>query len=296
MRLLSALNRARAQRKPLPSPLPAEPQVPFEYLIRLYTTISGTDQLSPRDQATLVTQLQFGLREDGDHDAARNDIIMLLTKLRDREDVTYRTRTDVDAILASIDAETHPAGDSQPPGSTATIEQPLSPSSTSTLGDRPTPPEDTPPPSTTRAQTVTLPQQTSQRQTETARVPEKPASLSVGRGTRLLVGMAITAVILIVAGVTLTLFGKHFMEIAHAHNNFEYHAHYGTGASFCIVGAGALIIAIVVLVGRKTASRRSLWGKTFVTVRRARHHGPCWNGGCRCHFHCWRRPPDIHGQ
>jgi TIR domain len=114
MRLLSALHRAGARRQPLPSPLPPEPPVPFEYLMRLYTTIVGTDQLSPRDQAALVTQLQFGLREDGDHDAARKDIVMLLTKLHDREDVTYRTRTDVDAILASIDTAAHVEGPSQP--------------------------------------------------------------------------------------------------------------------------------------------------------------------------------------
>jgi len=44
------------------------------------------------------------LREDGQHEAARKDIVRLLGKLRDREDVTYQTRTDVDAILASIDA------------------------------------------------------------------------------------------------------------------------------------------------------------------------------------------------
>jgi DNA-binding beta-propeller fold protein YncE len=105
MRLISALNRTRAQRQPLPSPLPDEPEVPFEYLIRLYTTVAGPDQLSPRDQAALVAQLQVGLREDGDHDAARNDIVTLLTKLRDREDVTYRTRNDVEAILASIDSQ-----------------------------------------------------------------------------------------------------------------------------------------------------------------------------------------------
>jgi DNA-binding beta-propeller fold protein YncE len=105
MRLISALNRTRAQRQPLPSPLPVEPEVPFEYLIRLYITVAGPDQLSPRDQAALVAQLQVGLREDGDHDAARNDIVALLTKLRDREDVTYRTRTDVEAILASIDSQ-----------------------------------------------------------------------------------------------------------------------------------------------------------------------------------------------
>jgi serine/threonine-protein kinase len=67
-------------------------------------TVAGPEQLSPRDQAALVAQLQVGLREDGDHDAARNDIVTLLTKLRDREDVTYRTRTDVDAILASVNA------------------------------------------------------------------------------------------------------------------------------------------------------------------------------------------------
>jgi hypothetical protein len=41
MRLLSALNRTRAQRQPLPSPLPEEPEVPFEYLIRLYITVAG---------------------------------------------------------------------------------------------------------------------------------------------------------------------------------------------------------------------------------------------------------------
>ena len=104
MRLIAALHGERARRQPLPSPLPDEPAVPFEYLIRLYTIIAGPDQLSPRDQAALVAQLQVGWREDGQHEAARKDIVMLLGKLRDREDVTYRTRTDVDAILASIDA------------------------------------------------------------------------------------------------------------------------------------------------------------------------------------------------
>lgn len=116
LRLSAALNRERARRQPLPEPLPEEPPVPFEYLIRLYTTISNLDYLSPRDQAALVGQLQVGLGEDGQHEAARNDIITLLRKLRDREDVTYRTRTDVDAILASVGAESPP----QPPTATDT--------------------------------------------------------------------------------------------------------------------------------------------------------------------------------
>jgi TIR domain len=105
MRMLAALNRERARRQPLPEPPPPEPPVPFEYLIRLYTTISSPDYLTPRDQAALVAQLQVGLGEDGQHDAVRNDIVMLLTKLRDREDVTYQTRTDCEAILASLGAE-----------------------------------------------------------------------------------------------------------------------------------------------------------------------------------------------
>ena len=141
MRLLSALNRARAQRQPLPEPLPEEPSVPFEYLIRLYTTISNPEYLSPRDQAVLVAQLQVGLREDGQHEAARNDIVTLLRKLHDREDITHRTLMEVDAILASIDAESRP----RPPMDTETVaqaEQPPSPPRSTLIDDhvRPTQP------------------------------------------------------------------------------------------------------------------------------------------------------------
>ena len=114
MRLINALNRVRSQRASLPSPLPAEPPVPFEYLIRLFTTIAGPDQLSPRDQAALVAQLQVGLREDGDNEAARKDIVMLLEKLRDREDVTYRIRTDIDGVLASVGITASTAPDPAP--------------------------------------------------------------------------------------------------------------------------------------------------------------------------------------
>ena len=108
MRLIAALNRERARRQPLPEPLPDEPPVPFEYLIRLFTTVSNPEYLTPRDQAALVAQLQVGLGEDGQHEEARNDIVMLLTKLHDREDATHRTRTDVEAILASLSAESPP--------------------------------------------------------------------------------------------------------------------------------------------------------------------------------------------
>lgn len=244
MRLLSALHRARTQRQPLPSELPPEPPVPFEYLIRLYTTISGTDQLSPRDQATLVTQLQFGLREDGDHDAARNDIIMLLTKLRDREDVTYRTRTDVDAILASIETEPQVEHASQPPAPTVSTEHPVSPGSSTTLGA--TEPRIDTPPNTTTAEKMTVPAPRSQRHTETARLPESPQPLSVWRRTRLLVGMAVTAVILIAVGIPIAFF---------TNSNGDPNAApvYIIG-EICIGVAVALIIAIVWLIRPKATS------------------------------------------
>lgn len=120
MRISAALHRERTGRQPLPEPLPDEPVVPFEYLIRLYTTISNPEYLTPRDQAALVAQLQVGLREDGQHEAARNDIVTLLRKLYDREDVTYRTRTDVEAILAAVDAESA----AQPPVAATSVAEP----------------------------------------------------------------------------------------------------------------------------------------------------------------------------
>ena len=65
----------------------------------------------------------MGLREDGDHEAARKDIVMLLGKLRDREDVSYRnSRTDVDAILASVEAESSPPAATHRYRSTVAVE------------------------------------------------------------------------------------------------------------------------------------------------------------------------------
>jgi hypothetical protein len=119
MRLSVALHRERTRRQPLPEPLPEEPPVPFEYLIRLYATISSPDYLSPRDQAALVAQLRVALREDGQDEMARNNIVTLLRKLHDREDVAYQTRTDVEAILASIG--------SRPPTTSDTVVEPEQP-------------------------------------------------------------------------------------------------------------------------------------------------------------------------
>ena len=108
IQLTTAVREAQERAQPLPSPLPEEPPVPFAYLMRLATTITGAD-LDPRQQSSLLSELKAGLDDDGDDEAARRDIIQLLCALRDRPDVTYRTRADVDALLAALDGAP-PAG------------------------------------------------------------------------------------------------------------------------------------------------------------------------------------------
>ena len=102
--LIGAVQLQRTQLQPLPSELPEEPPVPFAYLMRLAHNISQP-QLSAREQADLVSELKAGLEEDGDDPAARSDITQLLCTLRDRPDVAYRVRTDIESLLASVDAK-----------------------------------------------------------------------------------------------------------------------------------------------------------------------------------------------
>jgi serine/threonine kinase PknH len=72
--------------------------------MRLSSSLAEQD-LDPRQQTHLLTELKSGLEEDGDDPTARNDISRLLRMLRDRSDVTYRTRTEIDNLLASVDAK-----------------------------------------------------------------------------------------------------------------------------------------------------------------------------------------------
>lgn len=102
--LIAAVHELRAQLQPLPSELPEEPPVPFAYLMRLANNIAEP-QLSVRQQTVLVSELKNGLEEDGDDPAARSDIKHLLCMLRDRPDVAWRVRTDIESVLASVDAK-----------------------------------------------------------------------------------------------------------------------------------------------------------------------------------------------
>src|SRR3974390_2286254 len=92
IQLIEAVHESRGKLPPLPSPLPDEPPVPFAYLMRLGRTLADLE-LSPHQQAELVSELKAGLDEDGNDPAARRDIARLLSMLRDRPDVTYHTRT-----------------------------------------------------------------------------------------------------------------------------------------------------------------------------------------------------------
>ncbi len=116
--LVSSVHARKAMSPPLPDPLPDEPPIPFAYLMRLASTISGPS-LSAQQQLTLVAELKAGLEEDGDDLSARRDITQLLCMLRDRSDVTWRTRTEVEAVLTSL--ETPVAAEAaEPPKSAST--------------------------------------------------------------------------------------------------------------------------------------------------------------------------------
>lgn len=96
--LIAGLNAARSQAVSLPDPLPEEPAMPFAYLMRLGGLIASP-ALTSQQQTVIVAELRAGLDEDGHDASARQDISSLLRKLRDRTDVTYRTRNEVDELL-----------------------------------------------------------------------------------------------------------------------------------------------------------------------------------------------------
>lgn len=104
IQLVTAVHALQSKPVPLPDPLPDEPPVPFGYITRLGNTLAEKE-LSPQQQTQLLIELRQGLDEDGDDPSARGDIGQLLRMLRLRHDVTYRTRTEIDNVLAEIEAK-----------------------------------------------------------------------------------------------------------------------------------------------------------------------------------------------
>ncbi|OBA71508.1 hypothetical protein A5641_02090 [Mycobacterium sp. 1554424.7] len=129
IQLVTAVHSLQAKPQPLPDPLPDEPPVPFGYITRLGNTLAEKE-LSPQQQLQLLVELRQGFDEDGDDPSARGDIAQLLRMLRLRHDVTYRTRTEIDNVLAEIEAKDGaPASDANTPTPTpqaGTSPQPVS--------------------------------------------------------------------------------------------------------------------------------------------------------------------------
>lgn len=109
IQLVTAVHALQSSPVPLPDPLPEEPAVPFGYITRMGNTLSEKE-LSPQQQTQLLIELRTGFDEDGDDPSARGDIAQLLRMLRLRHDVTYRTRTEIDNVLAEIEARDKSAG------------------------------------------------------------------------------------------------------------------------------------------------------------------------------------------
>lgn len=130
IRLIAALQNRKSQIGPLPSPLPEEPDVPFAYLMRL-AGVLASPELSHHEQAGLVSELRNKIEEDSRDLTAHRDIVRLLYLLRDRPDVTWRTRSEVDVLLSTCDANlSTPAGGLTVP---FTVPQPVVLSSPSEL-------------------------------------------------------------------------------------------------------------------------------------------------------------------
>ena len=77
-------------------------------------TSRGWATRSPKKSSARSSSFSFwsncrsGFDEDGDDPSARGDIAQLLRMLRLRHDVTYRTRSEIDNVLAEIEAKDGP--------------------------------------------------------------------------------------------------------------------------------------------------------------------------------------------
>jgi serine/threonine kinase PknH len=100
----------KERRQPLTLPLPDEPPVPFEYLMRFNNQLDQS--LGPREQEAILNELRTDLYVDGRDEVARKGITLLLGRLREHHDVTALIQQQVDALLES--AVTQPIARHEP--------------------------------------------------------------------------------------------------------------------------------------------------------------------------------------
>lgn len=100
VQLMRALQEREAGRRPLPDPLPAEPAIPYEYLLRLGSVLHGQATISHSEQQLLLAQLRGALRSERS-ESVRGSVKKLLHTMRDRPDTTHLVVTEIDEILGS---------------------------------------------------------------------------------------------------------------------------------------------------------------------------------------------------
>jgi serine/threonine kinase PknH len=102
----------KERRQPLTLPLPDEPPVPFEYLMRFNSQLDKS--LGPREQEAILNELRTDLYVDGRDEVARKGITLLLGRLREHHDVTALIQQQVDALLESAITQPLPSLDAIP--------------------------------------------------------------------------------------------------------------------------------------------------------------------------------------
>jgi hypothetical protein len=91
-----------SKRHALPSPLPEEPAIPFEYLMQIRIAVDA-EEIPARIQLQVLTQLRQALIDEQD-DLARRDVVDLLKRLRRHPNTTYRNALDIDRLFAETRA------------------------------------------------------------------------------------------------------------------------------------------------------------------------------------------------
>jgi hypothetical protein len=97
--LMGALRHLEQNSTALPDPLPPEPPMPFEYLLRIGESVHDqARELSANVQMQMLIELRSALNQEDDQ-TVLDDIRDLLRALRARDDVSYPVANEIDAIL-----------------------------------------------------------------------------------------------------------------------------------------------------------------------------------------------------
>lgn len=108
LKIAAALQESINHRAELSSPLPEPPPIPYEYLHRIGSAADGPVDITPRDQAQIVSELRSALYEEQDP-AVQDYVRNLLEQLSRRDDCTLKTARDIDEIFRGDAARQAPA-------------------------------------------------------------------------------------------------------------------------------------------------------------------------------------------